>query len=56
MTMVDGAILVEDGVLKTASMTDILAEIHAVAPGLFARRAAWLAAHADGTRQWTQGS
>jgi 5-methylthioadenosine/S-adenosylhomocysteine deaminase len=56
MTMVDGAILVEDGALKTASMTDILAEIHAVAPGLFARRAAWLAEHAEGTRQWTKGS
>jgi len=56
MTMVDGTILVEDGVLKTASMADILAEIHAVAPGLFARRAAWLADHADGTRQWTKES
>jgi 5-methylthioadenosine/S-adenosylhomocysteine deaminase len=56
MTMVDGAILVEDGALKTASMADILAEIHAVAPGLFERRAAWLAEHADGTRQWTKES
>ena len=56
MTMVDGHILVEDGALKTASMADILAEIHAVAPGLFARRAAWLAEHGDGTKQWTQGS
>lgn len=56
MTMVDGRILVEDGELKTASMIEILAEIHAVAPGLFARRAAWLAEHADGTRQWTKES
>lgn len=56
MTMVDGNILVEGGLLKTANLTDIIAEIHAVAPGLFARRAAYLAEHETGTKQWTAES
>ncbi|PSJ61088.1 amidohydrolase family protein [Kumtagia ephedrae] len=54
MTMIDGRIVVDDGVLKTADVNEIIAEIHMVAPGLFARRAAWLAEHQSGTRQWTQ--
>jgi 5-methylthioadenosine/S-adenosylhomocysteine deaminase len=54
MTMVDGRILVEDGVLKTADLAGIIAEIHKLAPGHFARRAAFLADHAGGTVQWTQ--
>jgi 5-methylthioadenosine/S-adenosylhomocysteine deaminase len=54
LTMVDGQILVEDGVLKTADIKDIIAEIHAMAPGHFARRAEWLAANGGGTRQWTE--
>ena len=53
MTMVDGRVLVEGGLLKTANLADIIAEIHAVAPGLFARRAAYLAEHEAGTKQWT---
>lgn len=56
LTMVDGKILVEDGQLKTADLKDIIAEIHRVAPGLFARRAAWLAQNAEGTMQWTRAS
>ncbi|MCR5856211.1 amidohydrolase [Mesorhizobium sp. J428] len=56
LTMVDGKILVEDGQLKTADLKDIIAEIHRVAPGLFARRAAWLAQNAEGTMQWTKAS
>ena len=56
MTMVDGKILVEGGLLKTANLTDIIAEIHAVAPGLFARRAAYLTEHETGTKQWTAES
>ena len=56
LTMVDGKILVEDGQLKTADLKDIIAEIHRVAPGLFARRAAWLAQNAQGTMQWTKAS
>ena len=49
------SMLVEDGVLKTADMKVIIAEIHRLAPGLFARRAVFLAEHARGTRQWTDG-
>jgi 5-methylthioadenosine/S-adenosylhomocysteine deaminase len=56
MTMVDGQILVEDGLLKTADLGEIIAEIHKVAPGHFSRRAAFLAENADGTVQWTQNS
>lgn len=54
MTMVDGKILVEDGVLKTADIGGIIAEIHRLAPGHFGRRAAFLADNAKGTVQWTQ--
>lgn len=54
LTMVDGKIVVEDGQLKTADLKDIIAEIHRVAPGLFSRRAAWLAHNAEGTMQWTK--
>jgi len=54
LTMVEGRILVEDGVLKTADLTDIIAEIHRIAPPHFARRAAWLADYAEGTMQWTR--
>jgi 5-methylthioadenosine/S-adenosylhomocysteine deaminase len=54
LTMVDGRILVEDGVLRTANLADILVEAQRAAPALFARRAAYLADHAQGTAQWTQ--
>jgi len=54
MTMIDGRIVVEDGDLKTANLQEIIAEIHKAAPGLFARRAAFLAQNAGGTLQWTQ--
>ncbi|WP_250958139.1 amidohydrolase [Rhizobium sp. CG5] len=54
VTMVDGEILVEDGMLKTGDLKAIIADIHAMAPAHFARRAAWLAEHQDGTRQWTK--
>ncbi|RUW43223.1 amidohydrolase [Mesorhizobium sp. M2A.F.Ca.ET.017.03.2.1] len=53
MTMIDGQIVVEDGELKTADLGEIIAEVRKVAPGLFARRAAFLAENADGIRQWT---
>lgn len=53
MTMVDGRILVEDGVLKTADLGDIIANIHKVAPGLFSRRAEFLAANTSNMVQWT---
>ena len=48
LTMVDGRILVEDGHLLTAEMSELIARVHAVTPGLFARRAAWLAEHSEG--------
>ncbi|MCC5958059.1 MAG: amidohydrolase [Rhodobacteraceae bacterium] len=51
LTMVDGAIVVDDGQLQTGDMTAILARIHEVAPDLFARRAAWLAQNPS--VQWT---
>lgn len=54
MTMVDGEILVEDGMLKTGDLQAIIADIHKMAPAHFARRAAWLAKHQDGTKQWTK--
>ncbi|TIR18529.1 MAG: amidohydrolase [Mesorhizobium sp.] len=53
MTMIDGQIIVEDGELKTADLGEIIAEVRKVAPGLFARRAAFLAENAGGIRQWT---
>ena len=56
MTMVDGKILVEDGVLKTADLGAIIAHIHEIAPAHFARRADFLAENAGGTVQWTQKS
>src|SRR5207245_2582435 len=43
MTMVDGQILVEDGVLKTADLSEINADIRKLAPGHFARPAAAVA-------------
>jgi 5-methylthioadenosine/S-adenosylhomocysteine deaminase len=55
LTMVDGQILVDDGELKSADLQEIIAEARALAPSLFARRAAFLAEHAGGTVQWTQG-
>src|SRR5260370_1115815 len=54
MAMVDGEILFEDGVLKTADLGEIIADIRKLAPGHFSRRAAFLAPNADGTVQWTQ--
>ena len=48
LTMVDGRILVEDGHLKTVSIDELIAEVQAVVPGLFARRGAWLAENANG--------
>ena len=54
MTMVDGEVLVENGILKTADVKALIADIHAMAPDHFARRAAWLDANGGGTRQWTQ--
>lgn len=53
LTMVDGKILVEAGELRTADIQAIIAEVHKVAPGLFERRAAFLAANQGDMVQWT---
>lgn len=55
MTVVDGKVVVENGELQTGDMQDFIARIHEVAPGLFARRKAWLAENAKGSKQWTEG-
>jgi len=52
MTMVDGRILAENGVLKTADLDAIIGEIGKLVPGHFARRADFLAGNV--TVQWTQ--
>ncbi|MDJ1006316.1 MAG: amidohydrolase [Paracoccaceae bacterium] len=51
MTMVDGQVVVEDGALLTGRLSDIIAEVRALVPGHFARRAAWLAENQS--TQWT---
>ncbi len=53
LTMVDGAIVVDNGVLKAADMAEIIAEVRDLAPSLFARPAAFLAENAGATVQWT---
>jgi 5-methylthioadenosine/S-adenosylhomocysteine deaminase len=55
LTVIDGKVVVEDGRLQTADLPALLARARAVAPDLFARRAAWLADHAGGSVQWNQG-
>jgi 5-methylthioadenosine/S-adenosylhomocysteine deaminase len=48
MTMVDGVVVVEGGVLKTAVLDEIIAAAQAAVPGLFERRRLWLEAHEHG--------
>ena len=43
LTMVEGRVLAEDGVLVGSDLEEILAEVQRAAPGLVARRAAYLA-------------
>ena len=45
LTVVDGAVLVRDGRLVTADLSEIVDRARRVVPGLFARRTAWLAEH-----------
>jgi 5-methylthioadenosine/S-adenosylhomocysteine deaminase len=54
LTMVDGGVLVEDGQLKTADIKELIAHVHEVVPGLFSRRAAYLAQNQHGTASWTE--
>lgn len=53
MTMVDGRVVVEEGRLRTADLRALIDHVRGIAPGLFARRAAYLAEHETGTVQWT---
>jgi 5-methylthioadenosine/S-adenosylhomocysteine deaminase len=53
LVMVDGHILVENGHLKTADLRQLIADVRGLAPGLFARRAAFLAQNQHGSVQWT---
>lgn len=52
LTMVDGRILVDEGELKTADLRRLIGDVHAAVPGLFARRAAWLADHVRDSTDW----
>ena len=45
MTMVAGQIVVRDGKLLTADINELIADANAAVPGLFKRRAEWLATH-----------
>ncbi|MGI4894141.1 MAG: amidohydrolase family protein, partial [Janthinobacterium lividum] len=47
LTMVAGEVVVRDGRLVTADLTEILARANAAVPGLFERRSAWLAENGD---------
>jgi 5-methylthioadenosine/S-adenosylhomocysteine deaminase len=55
LVMVNGKIVVDDGCLKTADMNQLIADVRSLAPGLFARRTAWLAQNQHGSVQWTNG-
>ena len=48
MTMAHGRIVARDGHLLTADLAALIEQAQAVVPGLFARRAAWLADHRQG--------
>ncbi|HZZ12234.1 MAG TPA: amidohydrolase [Paraburkholderia sp.] len=45
LTMVDGRILVDGGVLQSARLRNLIDDVNRLAPELFARRSEWLAAH-----------
>ncbi|KRA95819.1 cytosine deaminase [Devosia sp. Root685] len=47
-SMIDGKIVVENGQLMTSDLNELIAEVHAIVPVLFARRDAWLAANGGG--------
>lgn len=48
MTMVDGEVIAEAGVLKTANVPDLIDQVHNVIPGLFERRQNFLAENREG--------
>jgi len=48
MVMVNGAMIVDGGVLKTADIAALIGAVNEAAPNLLARRDAWLAENRDG--------
>jgi 5-methylthioadenosine/S-adenosylhomocysteine deaminase len=58
LTVVDGQVVAEDGRLVRADLQELISRARAVVPGLFARRAAYLAEHAahDGVPSEKTGS
>jgi 5-methylthioadenosine/S-adenosylhomocysteine deaminase len=48
LVMVDGHVVVDEGHLKTADLSQLVAEVRGLAPGLFGTRAAWLAQTSEG--------
>ncbi|HSG90614.1 MAG TPA: amidohydrolase [Pseudomonadales bacterium] len=48
LVVCDGRVVVEGGELRTAKLKDLIAQVHDAVPGLFRRRAAWLAEHDAG--------
>jgi 5-methylthioadenosine/S-adenosylhomocysteine deaminase len=53
LVMVNGDLVVENGELMTANLAQLIADVRSLAPGLFARRGAWLAENHRGSVQWT---
>ena len=47
LVVIDGAVVAESGRLVNADLAELIARARAVVPGLFARRAEYLAAHGD---------
>jgi 5-methylthioadenosine/S-adenosylhomocysteine deaminase len=47
LTMVDGEVVVRGGRLVNADLGELIDRVRALVPGLFERRAEWLAAHED---------
>jgi len=47
LTMVDGSVVVRDGRLVNADLAELIDRVRSLVPGLFARRAEWIAAQDD---------
>jgi 5-methylthioadenosine/S-adenosylhomocysteine deaminase len=48
MVMVNGSVIVEAGVLKTADVAELIGAVNEASPKLLRRRDAWLAENRDG--------
>ena len=47
MTVVDGEIVVRDGLLVNADLGELIDRVRALVPDLFARRSAWISAQRE---------